>query len=71
MAEAFATVDEAIAELSHMASTRNQYILGVAVNPLFDSIHSDPRFANLLKAVGLSLPDSVRNQNSRICETSS
>jgi len=63
--------DEAIAELSHMASTRNQYILGVAVNPLFDSIHSDPRFANLLKAVGLSLPDSVRNQNSRICETSS
>jgi DNA-binding winged helix-turn-helix (wHTH) protein/tetratricopeptide (TPR) repeat protein len=60
--------DEAIAQLSTLVASRNQYVLGIAVNPLYDSLHDDPRFQELLKTIGLKLPGSSRNLNSHLCE---
>jgi hypothetical protein len=44
--------DEAMSELARIASSHDPYILGIAVNPLFDSFHHDPQFLTLLAKAG-------------------
>jgi Tfp pilus assembly protein PilF len=60
--------EEAIAELARMASSHDSYMLGIAVNPLFDSFHHDAQFLRLLAKVGLALPDSLHDTNLHLCE---
>jgi len=48
--------DEAIAALQAIVANHDREAVQLAVNPMFDNLHSDPRFQSLLHQVGLSLP---------------
>jgi DNA-binding winged helix-turn-helix (wHTH) protein/tetratricopeptide (TPR) repeat protein len=48
--------DIAISELVQTMSDRNSDPLDLAINPMFDNLHDDPRFLALLAHVGLKLP---------------
>jgi DNA-binding winged helix-turn-helix (wHTH) protein/Tfp pilus assembly protein PilF/TolB-like protein len=60
--------EEVMTELERMASSHDPFMLALAVNPLFDSFHRDPRFLTLLAKVGLTLPQSLLDSNSHLCE---
>jgi TolB-like protein/DNA-binding winged helix-turn-helix (wHTH) protein/Tfp pilus assembly protein PilF len=46
--------DEAFAWLEKAYERRSHYMIFVAVDPAFDLLHADPRFADLLRRIGLS-----------------
>jgi DNA-binding winged helix-turn-helix (wHTH) protein/tetratricopeptide (TPR) repeat protein len=48
--------DHAIAALQQTIDRHDPSALDLAVNPMFDNLHRDPRFLSLLSRVGLSLP---------------
>jgi len=50
--------DHAIAALQQTIDRHDPSALDLAVNPMFDNLHRDPRFLSLLSRVGLSLPSS-------------
>jgi DNA-binding winged helix-turn-helix (wHTH) protein/Tfp pilus assembly protein PilF len=58
----------AMNELTRMVSMHDPAMIQLAVNPILDSLHHDPRFVILLAKVGLTLPQSVRDSNSQLCE---
>ena len=45
--------EQAFAWLTKAVEERNRFALEIKVDPRFDSLHSDPRFADLLRRVGL------------------
>ncbi len=45
--------DQAFAWLNKADQERNDYLIYLKVEPLFDSLRSDPRFADLLKRIGV------------------
>jgi TolB-like protein/DNA-binding winged helix-turn-helix (wHTH) protein len=45
--------DEAFAWLEKAYERRSHYVIFVAVDPAFDLLHADPRFADLLRRIGL------------------
>jgi DNA-binding winged helix-turn-helix (wHTH) protein/TolB-like protein len=48
--------DHAIAALEQAVDRREPTAINMAVNPMLDNLHSDPRFLAILNRVGLSLP---------------
>ena len=50
--------DHAIAALQQTIDRHDPSALDLAVNPMLDNLHRDPRFLSLLSRVGLSLPAS-------------
>ncbi len=48
--------DHAIAELDKTVARHDAGPLDLSLNPMFDSLHRDPRFLTLLAQVGLKLP---------------
>lgn len=46
--------DEALRWLERAWAERDNNLIDVKVNPQYDSLHSDPRFADLLRRLGLS-----------------
>jgi serine/threonine protein kinase/Tfp pilus assembly protein PilF len=46
--------DQAFVWLNKADEERNDYLVYIKVEPLFDSLRSDPRFADLLRRVGLA-----------------
>jgi len=50
--------DHAIAALQQTIDRHDPSALDLAVNPMFDNLHRDPRFLSLLSRVGLSLPSA-------------
>jgi DNA-binding winged helix-turn-helix (wHTH) protein/tetratricopeptide (TPR) repeat protein len=50
--------DHAIAALQQTIDRHDPSALDLAVNPMLDNLHRDPRFLSLLSRVGLSLPSS-------------
>jgi len=48
--------DKAIASLQHVVADHDGGAVLLAVNPMLDSLHDDPRFQSLLHQVGLTLP---------------
>lgn len=48
--------DDAIAELDKTVAHHDAGPLDLSLNPMFDSLHRDPRFVALLARVGLKLP---------------
>jgi len=47
-------IDQAFEWLEKAYNKRDQYLLYLRVDPNMDTLRSDPRFANLLRRVGLS-----------------
>ena len=45
--------DRAFEWLEKAYAERNSLLIFLKVNPFFDSLHSDPRFANLVQRIGL------------------
>jgi tetratricopeptide (TPR) repeat protein len=60
--------EQAMAELERLAAANDPYMLHVGVDPLFDSLHQDPRFLATLAKSGVMVPPSLRNVNSHLCE---
>jgi DNA-binding winged helix-turn-helix (wHTH) protein/tetratricopeptide (TPR) repeat protein len=60
--------DQALAELERLATANDPYMLHVGVDPIFDSLHRDPRFLAMLAKSGLVIPSSLQNANSHLCE---
>jgi hypothetical protein len=48
--------DKAVSALQHLVSAHDGEAVQLAVNPMFDNLHNDPRFSALLQQVGLNLP---------------
>jgi DNA-binding winged helix-turn-helix (wHTH) protein/tetratricopeptide (TPR) repeat protein len=48
--------DRAIAALEQVVARRQPSAINMAVNPMLDNLHSDPRYLSILNSVGLSLP---------------
>ena len=48
--------DKALPSLEHLVAAHDGEAVQLAVNPMFDNLHNDPRFRRLLQRVGLSLP---------------
>lgn len=51
--------DHAIAALEQTIDRHDPSAIDIAVNPMFDNLHDDPRFQALLNRVGVELPDSA------------
>lgn len=49
---------QAISELEKMVARHDDDTLLLAVNPMYDSLHSDQRYLALLRRVGLPLPEA-------------
>ncbi len=49
--------DKAIASLERIVANHDSQAILLAVNPMLDSLHDDPRFRSLLHQVGLTLPN--------------
>ena len=62
--------DQALAQLQQLLGSHDRYILQIAVNPLYDSFHQDPRFLAILAKAGLTVPESLRGVDSHLCESS-
>jgi len=60
--------DQAISELERLSAARDPYMLHVGVDPLFDSLHNDPRFLALLSRSGVSVPPSLSGVDSHLCQ---
>jgi DNA-binding winged helix-turn-helix (wHTH) protein/Tfp pilus assembly protein PilF/TolB-like protein len=60
--------EQALAELQRLTASQDPYMLHVAVDPLYDSFHGDPRFLALVAKTGLAVPPSLQNVNSHLCE---
>jgi DNA-binding winged helix-turn-helix (wHTH) protein/Tfp pilus assembly protein PilF len=63
--------DQTLAELEKLTASQDPYMLHVAVDPLFDAFHKDPKFLALVAKAGLSVPSSLENINSHLCEPNS
>jgi hypothetical protein len=63
--------DQALLELERLTASRDPYMLHVAVDPLYDGFHKDPKFLALVAKAGLTVPASLENINSHLCESSS
>jgi TolB-like protein/DNA-binding winged helix-turn-helix (wHTH) protein/Tfp pilus assembly protein PilF len=50
----FGRKDEAFPWLEKAYERRSHYLIFVAVDPAFDSLHADPRFADLLRRIGFT-----------------
>lgn len=61
--------DESIAQLERLADAHSPYVLQIAVDPLYDSFHQDPRYLALLSRLGLRVPASLSGVNSHLCES--
>jgi hypothetical protein len=48
--------DKAIAALQDAVSRHDPLLLELAVDPMYDNLHHDPRYLALLTQIGLSLP---------------
>jgi DNA-binding winged helix-turn-helix (wHTH) protein/tetratricopeptide (TPR) repeat protein len=48
--------DKAISALETVVASHDREAVQLAVNPMFDNLHDDPRFQSLLRKVGLTLP---------------
>jgi DNA-binding winged helix-turn-helix (wHTH) protein/TolB-like protein/tetratricopeptide (TPR) repeat protein len=58
--------DEAFEALDQSYAARSNWLIYLKLDPRFDSLHKDPRFAALLKKVGLSLDQSQdQSQNNQ------
>ena len=62
--------DQALAELQRLTDAHDPFMLHVGVDPLFDSFHQDPRFLAMLSKSGVSIPASLANVDSHLCEQS-
>ena len=60
--------DESIAQMEQLANDHSIYVLQIAVDPLYDSFHQEPRYLALLNRLGLRVPPSLRGINSHLCE---
>ena len=60
--------NEAIAELERLSAAHDPFLLHVGVDPLFDSLHGDPRFTALLAKSGVAVPASLGAKDSHLCE---
>jgi tetratricopeptide (TPR) repeat protein len=60
--------EESIAQMEGLANDHSFYVLQIAVDPLYDSFHEDPRYLALLSLLGLRVPSSLHGVNSHLCE---
>lgn len=60
--------EQALTDLERLTSSKDPYMLHVAVDPLYDSFHKDPRFIALLARDGLAVPSALQNVDSHLCE---
>jgi DNA-binding winged helix-turn-helix (wHTH) protein/TolB-like protein len=63
--------DQALGQLEQMVAAHDRYTLQIAVNPLYDSYHQDPRFLAILAKAGFTEPESLRGVDSHLCEAGS
>jgi tetratricopeptide (TPR) repeat protein len=61
--------DQALAQLEQLLAAHDRYILQIAVNPLYDAYHQDPRFLAILAKAGLTEPESLRGVDAHLCES--
>ena len=52
--------EESVAQLEQLANDHSFYVLQIAVDPLYDSFHEDPRYLALLNRLGLHVPPSLQ-----------
>lgn len=52
--------DEALAMLNKEIASHDASAMMIAINPMFDGLHHDPRFLTLLNRVGLKLPSHAK-----------
>ena len=48
--------EAAMVELEHEVARHDDDALDVAINPMFDGLHSDPRYISMLTRIGLKVP---------------
>ena len=60
--------EKALTELERLAASNDPYILHVGVDPLYDSLHQEPRFLAVLSRSGLRIPPSLEHVDSHVCE---
>jgi DNA-binding winged helix-turn-helix (wHTH) protein/Tfp pilus assembly protein PilF/TolB-like protein len=60
--------EKALVELERLAATNDPYILHVGVDPLYDSLHQEPRFLAVLSRSGVRIPPSLEHVDSHLCE---
>ncbi|HEY9127087.1 MAG TPA: winged helix-turn-helix domain-containing protein [Acidobacteriaceae bacterium] len=60
--------EQALSELERLAADKDPFILHIGVDPLYDSLHQEPRFLAILNKSGLSIPPSLQRADSHLCE---
>jgi DNA-binding winged helix-turn-helix (wHTH) protein/Tfp pilus assembly protein PilF len=60
--------EKALTELERLAATNDPYVLHVGVDPLYDSLHQEPRFLAVLSRSGLRIPPSLEHVDSHVCD---